>query len=118
MRRAFDAAVAAASATLARRRRVYDPEVFIDYTRRIIEGMGGSGAGADAAARDLYDEWSACHHFTLYEEVPEVLRALHADGFTIGLISNTQRSPDDVRDALRARWPVRRSRSPRPTMAT
>ena len=37
-------------------------------------------------------QWSACHHFTLYEEVPEVLRALHADGFTIGLISNTQRS--------------------------
>jgi putative hydrolase of the HAD superfamily len=66
--------------------------VFIDYTRRIIEGMGGSGPGAYAAARDLYDAWSACHHFTLYEEVPEVLRALHADGFTIGLISNTQRS--------------------------
>ena len=34
---------------------VYDPEVFIDYTLRIIEGMGGSGPGADAAARDLYE---------------------------------------------------------------
>jgi putative hydrolase of the HAD superfamily len=66
--------------------------VFIDYTRRIIEGMGGHGPGAHAAARDLYVAWSACHHFTLYEEVPEVLRALHAEGFTIGLISNTQRS--------------------------
>ena len=30
------------------------------------------------AARDIYDEWSACHHFTLYDEVPEVLRGLHA----------------------------------------
>ena len=88
----FDAAVAAASATLHAEGGPYDPEVFIDYTRRIIEGMGGSGPGADAAARDLYEAWSACHHFTLYEEVPEVLRALHADGFTIGLISNTQRS--------------------------
>src|SRR5438132_3526329 len=88
----FEAAVAAASATLHADGGPYDPEVFIDYTRRIIEGMGGSGAGADAAARDLYVAWSACHHFTLYEEVPEVLRALHADGLTIGLISNTQRS--------------------------
>jgi HAD superfamily hydrolase (TIGR01662 family) len=88
----FDAAVAAASATLHAEGGPYDPEVFIDYTRRIIEGMGGSGPGAHAAARDLYVAWSACHHFTMYEEVPEVLRALHADGFTIGLISNTQRS--------------------------
>jgi HAD superfamily hydrolase (TIGR01662 family) len=88
----FDAAVAAASATLHAAGGPYDPEVFIDYTRRIIEGMGGEGPGAYAAARDLYDQWSACHHFTLYEEVPEVLRALHAEGFTIGLISNTQRS--------------------------
>ncbi len=88
----FDAAVAAASATLHADGGPYDPEVFIGYTRRIIEGMGGSGPGAHAAARDLYAAWSACHHFSLYEEVPEVLRALHAEGFTIGLISNTQRS--------------------------
>jgi putative hydrolase of the HAD superfamily len=88
----FDAAVAAASATLHAEGGPYDPEVFVEYTRRIIEGMGGSGEGAVAAARDLYDAWAACHHFTLYDEVPEVLRALHADGFTIGLISNTQRS--------------------------
>ena len=88
----FDAAVSAASATLHAEGGPYDPEVFIDYTRRIIEGMGGSGPGATAAARDLYVAWSACHHFTMYEEVPEVLRALHADGLIIGLISNTQRS--------------------------
>lgn len=88
----FDAAVAAASATLDVEGGVYDPEIFVEYTRRIIEGMGGSGPGAVAAARDLYDAWPGCHHFTLYEEVPEVLRALHADGFTIGLISNSHRS--------------------------
>ena len=88
----FDAAVAAASATLHADGGPYDPEVFIAYTRRIIEGMGGGGPGAHAAARDLYTAWSACHHFTLYEEVPDVLRALHAEGFTLGLISNTQRS--------------------------
>ena len=26
---------------------IYDPEIFIRYTRRIIEGMGGSGAGVE-----------------------------------------------------------------------
>lgn len=88
----FDAAVAAASVTLHSEGGVYDPAVFIEYTRRIIEGMGGSGPGAEAAARDLYDEWAACHHFTLYEEVPDVLRDLRGAGLKIGLISNTQRS--------------------------
>ena len=88
----FDAAVAAASSSLHTDGSAYDPEIFVAYTKRIIEGMGGSGPGADRAARDLYDAWAACHHFTLYEEVPEVLRGLHADGYTIGLISNTQRS--------------------------
>ncbi|HYT68018.1 MAG TPA: HAD family hydrolase [Vicinamibacterales bacterium] len=88
----FDASVAAASASLHGDGGEYDPEIFIEYTKRIIEGMGGHGPGADAAARDLYQGWAACHHFTLYEEVPEVLRSLHAEGFTIGLISNTQRS--------------------------
>jgi HAD superfamily hydrolase (TIGR01662 family) len=88
----FDEAVALASARLDAQGGVYDPAIFIGYTLRIIEGMGGTGPGAAAAARDLYDAWSACHHFTLYEEVPEVLRGLHAAGYTIGLISNTQRS--------------------------
>ena len=88
----FDEAVALASSRLDARGGVYDPAVFIGYTLRIIEEMGGSGPGAEAAARDLYDAWSACHHFTLYEEVPEVLQRLRATGYTIGLISNTQRS--------------------------
>ena len=50
------------------------------------------GPGVAAAARDIYDQWAACHHFELYEDVPEVLRALHAEGLKIGLISNTERS--------------------------
>ena len=87
----FDRAVAAASSLLDAGGGVYDPRVFVDYTRRIIEAMGGSGPGVEEAAREIYDEWSACHHFTLYEDVPEVLRALHASGVKVGLISNTQR---------------------------
>ena len=89
---AFDRAVVSASSLLAATGDVYDPEIFIHYTRRIIEGMGGAGDGVDRAARDIYDAWSACHHFELYDDVPDVLRALHAAGVKIGLISNTQRS--------------------------
>lgn len=89
---AFDRAVIAASETLDVRGGEYDPEIFVDYTRRIIEAMGGQGPSVLAAARDIYDEWASCHHFSLYEEVPDVLRELHRDGYTIGLISNTQRS--------------------------
>ena len=90
--RAFDAAVLSASSLLAPLGDVYDPEIFIQYTRRIIEGMGGSGPGVDRAARDIYDEWSSCHHFELYDDVADVLRGLHASGLRMGLISNTQRS--------------------------
>jgi HAD superfamily hydrolase (TIGR01662 family) len=87
----FNDAVLAASPVLNSADDSYDPQVFIDYTTRIIEGMGGSGEGVDAASRDIYGEWSSCHHFSLYDDVPEVLRLLRARGLTIGLISNTQR---------------------------
>ena len=90
----FDRAVASASSLLALQSEggVYDADIFVQYTQRIIEGMGGTGPGVARAARDIYDQWAACHHFEMYEEVPEVLRALHAAGLKIGLISNTQRS--------------------------
>ena len=88
---AFDRAVAEASSLLDACGGIYDPNVFVIYTRRIIEGMGGAGPDVDRAARDIYDEWAACHHFSLYEDVPEVLREIHARGLKIGLISNTQR---------------------------
>jgi putative hydrolase of the HAD superfamily len=88
----FDASVAAASALLDAGGGVYDPAIFIEYTRRIIEGMGGEGPQVTAAAADIYSEWAACHHFTMYEEVPDVVRGLHAAGYLMGLISNTHRS--------------------------
>jgi len=89
---AFERAVAAASSLLDTNGDVYDPEIFVHYTMRIIEHMGGDGPGVERAAREIYEQWSACHHFEMYEDVPEVLRALHASGLKIGLISNTQRS--------------------------
>jgi putative hydrolase of the HAD superfamily len=69
----------------------YDPELFIAYTNRIIEEMGGSGPHVDACSREIYQEWAACHHFELYDDVAPVLKRLADAGIRIGLISNTQR---------------------------
>ncbi|HVB38544.1 MAG TPA: HAD family hydrolase [Vicinamibacterales bacterium] len=89
----FDAAVAAAATVLEDRDEyAYDPDVFVRYTRRIIEGMGGAGAQLDACAREIFDEWTSFHHFSLYPDVAPTLRRLVADGIRIGLISNGQRS--------------------------
>jgi putative hydrolase of the HAD superfamily len=88
---AFDRAVADAAVTLDPALGVYDPQVYIDYTRRIIEGMGGSGEHVERVAREIFSEWAGCHHFFMYDDVPDVLRALRASGVKIGLISNSER---------------------------
>lgn len=89
--RFHDAVLAAAPILHDEQQLAYDDEVFIRYTRRIIEEMGGTGPAVDAAARDIYREWATCHHFTLYDDVGPVLRELSARGFRLGLISNSHR---------------------------
>ncbi|HEX3704718.1 MAG TPA: HAD family hydrolase [Vicinamibacterales bacterium] len=69
----------------------YDAEIFVAYTRRIIEQMGGAGPRLDACAREIFGEWAACRHFELYDDVPAVLRALSEAGLRLGLISNSHR---------------------------
>ena len=69
----------------------YDAEIFVVYTRHIIEGMGGRGENLDPCAREIYAEWAACQHFELYDDVADVLRELAAAGLRIGLISNSHR---------------------------
>ena len=89
----FGHAVRAASVILdAQQEHVYDGEIFVRYTRRIIEEMGGAGPALDACAREIYDEWAACHHFHLYDDVAPVLRELARRDIKIGLISNSHRS--------------------------
>ncbi len=87
----FDRAVASAAPLLDGPEDEYDAEIFVRYTKRIIEQMGGRGDRLDPCAREIYTEWARCHHFELYHEVPEVLRDLASAGVTIGLISNTHR---------------------------
>lgn len=88
----FEAAVRAASSILdAAQDHAYDADIFVCYTRRIIEEMGGSGPRLDECAAEVYREWAACQHFNLYDDVAPVLRELAARGLKIGLISNSHR---------------------------
>jgi putative hydrolase of the HAD superfamily len=87
----FDAAVAAAAPLLESGDHVYDHQVFHNYTRRIIERMGGTGPDLDTVARTIFLDWAEHRHFSLYPDVPDALRTLHAMGIRIGLISNTHR---------------------------
>ena len=59
------------------RRHAYDAEIFVAYTRHIIEQMGGARTTRSTRARARSTrEWAACQHFELYDDVPPVLRQL------------------------------------------
>ncbi len=89
----FPEAVRAASSTLNEEQdHVYNADVFVRYTRSIIEAMGGRGPRVEDCAREIYDEWAACQHFHMYDDVPGVLKELATQGVKVGLISNSHRS--------------------------
>ena len=87
----FEAAVRGASAALDSADQLYDAALFVNYTRRIIELMGGAGPAVEQVARRLYDEWAEHHHFFLYDDVAGSLRALASAGVRLGVISNSHR---------------------------
>lgn len=87
----FEAAVAGAGAVLDSADALYNPSLYLQYTHRIIELMGGTGPHVAAVAQEMYDDWAVHHHFSLYDDVPGALRALTAGGVRLGLISNSHR---------------------------
>ena len=87
----FEAAVAGASSVLDSADQYYDAQLYVNYTRRIIELMGGTGPDLDVVARDIYDRWAEHRHFSLYDDVAGTLNALHGRGIRLGLISNSHR---------------------------
>ena len=102
----FDHAVASASSILDDAEgSPYDAEIFVAYTRHIIEQMGGKAAGEklDACAREIYTEWAINQHFELYDDVPAVLRELTAAGVRVGLISNSHRCLDSFQSHFELR---------------
>jgi putative hydrolase of the HAD superfamily len=86
-----DAVVAASSVLNQEQDHIYDADIFVRYTRRIIEGMGGRGDHLDDCAAEIYREWAACRHFFLYEDVTPALAILADRGIKVGLISNSHR---------------------------
>ncbi len=93
----FESAVRMASSALDSADQLYDDAIFINYTRRIIELMGGTGPAVLTVARRLYEEWAEHQHFALYEDVPGSLRVLATSGVRLGLISNSHRCLDSFR---------------------
>jgi len=87
----FEAAVAGAHGLLDSEDLLYDDAVFVRYTQRIIELMGGTGAHVETVAKEIYEDWAEHRHFELYDDVPSALRELRAHGLRIGLISNSHR---------------------------
>lgn len=94
-RQRFDAAVKSAAAILEdQQEHVYDAEIFVRYTGRILEEMGARGPRLEECARHVYDEWAASQHFYLYDDVAPALRELAGLGLKLGLITNSHRPLD------------------------
>jgi putative hydrolase of the HAD superfamily len=71
----------------------HDEEIWIRFTQRIIEGMGGTG-DTYAAAVEMEAAWAHAHHFELYEDALPTLAALRERGLKLGLLSNSARDLD------------------------
>ena len=72
----------------------HDEEIWVLFTQRIIEGMGGVGDTYGAAA-EMEHAWSRAHHFELYDDALPTLEALRAHGLKLGLLSNSARDLDE-----------------------
>ena len=88
---AYDDARRAALADLKRHPELdHDEEIWIRFTQRIIEGMGGIG-DTYAAACEMEGAWAHAHHFELYDDAIPTLDALRGRGLKLGLLSNSAR---------------------------
>lgn len=91
----YDDARREAFATLERHPELdHDEEIWVLFTQRIIEGMGGVGDTYGAAV-EMEGAWVHAHHFELYDDVLPTLEALRERGLKIGLLSNSARDLDE-----------------------
>jgi putative hydrolase of the HAD superfamily len=88
----YDEARAAALELLQRHPELeHDDEIWVAFTTRIVEGMGGAGERARRCAEDMVAAWERHEYFTLYEDALPVLEELRRHGIRIGLVSNSGR---------------------------
>jgi putative hydrolase of the HAD superfamily len=72
----------------------HDEEIWVAFTRRIVQGMGGAGDAAAVLALEITRAWEVHTNFELYEDALPVLEDLRARGLKLGLVSNTSRDID------------------------
>jgi HAD superfamily hydrolase (TIGR01549 family) len=71
----------------------HDEEIWVLFTQRIIEGMGGRGDTYTPAV-ELTRAWDHAHHFELYDDALPTLAELRRRGYLLGVLSNTARDLD------------------------
>jgi putative hydrolase of the HAD superfamily len=92
----YEQARAAAIASIERHPElVHDDEIWVAFTERIIQGMGGEAAGAHACAIEMTSAWERHENFDLYEDTLPVLEELRGHGLKLGLVSNTGRDLEE-----------------------
>jgi HAD superfamily hydrolase (TIGR01549 family) len=90
----YDDARRGAIATLKRHPELdHDEEVWILFTERIIEGMGGMGATYECAT-EMTRFWERADQFELFDDVLPVFDVLRGHELKIALLSNTGRDLD------------------------
>lgn len=88
----YDEARAAALVGLKRHPELdHDEEIWVEFTERIVLGMGGEPPASHDVAVELTSRWQRHENFELYDDVQPVLRRLRGDGVKIGLVSNSAR---------------------------
>jgi HAD superfamily hydrolase (TIGR01549 family) len=73
----------------------HDEEIWVAFTERIIQGMGGDSGSAYECAVEMTRAWEHAEHFELYEDALPVLEELRGHGLRLGLVSNTGRDLDE-----------------------
>jgi FMN hydrolase / 5-amino-6-(5-phospho-D-ribitylamino)uracil phosphatase len=69
----------------------HDEEIWVLFTERIMQGMGGRG-DTRGAATEMTAAWSHAEHFELYDDALPTLELLRGRGLKLGLLSNTARN--------------------------
>jgi FMN hydrolase / 5-amino-6-(5-phospho-D-ribitylamino)uracil phosphatase len=68
----------------------HDEEIWVLFTERIIQGMGGVGDTYRAAV-EMESRWGQSALFELYDDALPALAAMRRHGLKIGLLSNSSR---------------------------
>jgi HAD superfamily hydrolase (TIGR01549 family) len=74
---------------------MHDEEIWIEFTERIVRGMGGDGERAHECAVAIERAWEEHGNFDLYEDALPVLERLRGAGLKLGLVSNGVRDLED-----------------------